>query len=113
MTTSVFDRINEIGVLKVLGCDPDELQILFLTEAGIIGAAGGVAGVLLSYGVKGIVDKIAVKMFDLAKGTQIAMIPWELAAGAVVGAILLAICAGYFPARFASKLQPLDAVRNR
>lgn len=113
MTTSVFDRINEIGVLKVLGCDPDELQILFLTEAGIIGAAGGVAGVLLSYGFKGIVDKIAVKMFDLAKRTQIAMIPWELAAGAVVGAILLAICAGYFPARFASKLQPLDAVRNR
>jgi len=52
-------------------------------------------------------------MFDLAKGTQIAIIPWELAAGAVVGAILLAICAGYFPARFASKLQPLDAVRNR
>ena len=42
MTTSVFDRINEIGVLKVLGCDPDELQLLFLTEAGIIGAAGGI-----------------------------------------------------------------------
>ena len=113
MTTSVFDRINEIGVLKVLGCDPDELQLLFLTEAGIIGAAGGIIGVLLSYGFKGIVDKIAIKMFDLAKGTQIAIIPWELAVGAVVGAILLAICAGYFPARFASKLQPLDAVRNR
>ena len=113
MTTSVFDRINEIGILKVLGCDPDELQILFLTEAGIIGAAGGVAGVLLSYGFKGIVDKIAVKMFDLAKETQIAVIPWKLAVGAVIGAILLAICAGYFPARFASKLQPLDAVRNR
>lgn len=113
MTTSVFDRINEIGVLKVLGCDPDELQLLFLTEAGIIGAAGGIIGVLLSYVFKGIVDKIAIKMFDLAKGTQIAIIPWELAVGAVVGAILLAICAGYFPARFASKLQPLDAVRNR
>ena len=67
MTTSVFDRINEIGVLKVLGCDPDELQILFLTEAGIIGAAGGIIGVLLSYGFKGIVDKIAIKMFDLAR----------------------------------------------
>ena len=113
MTTSVFDRINEFGVLKGRGCDPDELELLFLTEAGIIGAAGGIIGVLLSYGFKGIVDKIAIKMFDLAKGTQIAIIPWELAAGAVAGAILLAICAGYFPARFASKLQPLDAVRNR
>ena len=41
------------------------------------------------------------------------MIPGALALGAVVGAILRAICAGYFPARFASKLQPLDAVRNR
>jgi len=41
MTTSVFDRVNEIGILKVLGCDIDELRLLFLAEAAIIGAAGG------------------------------------------------------------------------
>ena len=42
MTTSVFDRVNEIGILKVLGCDPDELRQVFLFEAGLLGLLGGV-----------------------------------------------------------------------
>lgn len=46
MTTSVFDRVNEIGILKVLGCDIDELRLLFLMEAAVIGLVGGVLGVL-------------------------------------------------------------------
>lgn len=113
MTTSVFDRIHEIGILKVLGCDPDELRTLFLMEAGIIGAIGGALGVAASYGMKVIVDKAAVKLFDLTKGTHIVVIPGWLSIGAIVGAIVLAICAGYFPARYAAKLQPIDAVRDR
>ena len=78
MTTSVFDRVNEIGILKVLGCDIDELRLLFLAEAAIIGAAGGVLGVGCSYGVKVIIDKCAVSMFHLAKGTNISYIPLSL-----------------------------------
>lgn len=46
MTTSVFDRVNEIGILKVLGCDIGELRLLFLMEAAVIGLVGGVLGVL-------------------------------------------------------------------
>lgn len=42
MTTSVFDRVNEIGILKVLGRDIDELRLLFLMEAAVIGLVGGV-----------------------------------------------------------------------
>ncbi len=75
MTTSVFDRVNEIGILKVLGCDIDELRLLFLAEAAVIGAAGGVLGVGCSYGVKVIIDKCAVSMFHLTKGTNISYIP--------------------------------------
>ena len=113
MTTSVFDRINEIGILKVLGCDIDELRLLFLTEAAIIGAMGGAAGVALSYLVKLGIDKVAVSFFHLAKGTQISYIPWWLAVGGIVGSIILGILAGYFPARWASKLRPIDAVTKR
>lgn len=110
MTTSVFDRINEIGILKVLGCDIDELRLLFLMEAAVIGLAGGILGVLSSYGVRLVVNKAAVSLFHLAKGTQVALIPWWLALAGVIGSVFLGVAAGYFPARWASKLRPIDAV---
>lgn len=113
MTTSVFDRVNEIGILKVLGCDIDELRLLFLAEAAIIGAAGGVLGVGCSYGVKVIIDKCAVSMFHLAKGTNISYIPWWLALAGMMGSVVLGVAAGYFPARWATKLRPIDAVTRR
>lgn len=113
MTTSVFDRVNEIGILKVLGCDIDELRLLFLAEAAIIGAAGGVLGVGCSYGVKVIIDKCAVSMFHLAKGTNISYIPWWLALAGMMGSVVLGVAAGYFPARWAMKLRPIDAVTRR
>lgn len=113
MTTSVFDRVNEIGILKVLGCDIDELRLLFLAEAAIIGAAGGVLGVGCSYGVKVIIGKCAVSMFHLAKGTNISYIPWWLALAGMMGSVVLGVAAGYFPARWATKLRPIDAVTRR
>lgn len=113
MTTSVFDRINEIGILKVLGCDIDELRLLFLMEAAVIGVAGGILGVLSSYGVRLLVNKAAVSLFHLAKGTQVALIPWWLALAGVIGSVFLGVAAGYFPARWASKLRPIDAVTRR
>ena len=113
MTTSVFDRVNEIGILKVLGCDINELRLLFLAEAAIIGAAGGVLGVGCSYGVKVIIDKCAVSMFHLAKGTNISYIPWWLALAGMMGSVVLGVAAGYFPARWATKLRPIDAVTRR
>ena len=113
MTTSVFDRVNEIGILKVLGCDIDELRLLFLAEAAIIGAAGGVLGVGCSYGVKVIIDKCAVSMFHLVKGTNISYIPWWLALAGMMGSVVLGVAAGYFPARWATKLRPIDAVTRR
>lgn len=114
MMTAVYDRIREIGILKVLGCDPDELLYLFLLESGILGAIGGIVGVLISYLITGFgVNKIAVKVMKLEAGDQLAVIPWWLALAAIVFAICLGVIAGYFPARWASKLRPIQAVNKQ
>lgn len=113
MTTSVYDRINEIGILKVLGCDPDELLYLFLLESGILGGLGGLIGILLSYGITEIgVNKIAIKLLNMPKGTELAVIPLWLAIGAFFFAVLLGVFAGFFPAKWAANLKPIDAVRK-
>lgn len=110
MTTAVYDRINEIGILKVLGCDVDELLFLFLLESGILGVAGGIAGIVIAYGIQGVINKIGVSLLAFEKGTQLAVIPWWLVLAAVAFSTLLGIIAGYFPARWAATLKPIDAV---
>lgn len=113
MTTSVYDRINEIGVLKVLGCDPDELMGLFLLESGILGGIGGVIGLICSYGISRLgINKLGVKLLEMPKNTQLAVIPPWLAVSSVVLAILLGIFAGYLPAKWASKMRPIEAVKR-
>lgn len=113
MTTAVYDRINEIGVLKVLGSDPDELLYLFLLESGILGGLGGLIGILISYGITELlVNQLVVKLMKMPKGTELAVIPAWLAVLAFFLAIILGVLAGFFPARWASRLKPIDAVRN-
>src|SRR5205814_7684486 len=48
MYTAVLERTREIGVLKALGARGRDVRLLFLSEAAVIGAAGGLAGVLLA-----------------------------------------------------------------
>ena len=114
MMTAVYDRIHEIGILKVLGCDPDELLYLFLLESGILGAIGGLLGVACSYLITNVcINKWAVKLMKMDAGTVLAVIPWWLAVAAVLFAIVLGVVAGYFPARWAAKLRPIEAVNKQ
>ena len=111
MMTAVYDRIHEIGILKVLGCDMDELLLLFLLEAGIIGGIGGILGIVASYGITELlINRLAVSLIGLQKGTQLAVIPLWLSAVALLFSIILGVLAGFFPAKWAAKLKPIDAV---
>lgn len=113
MTTAVYDRINEIGILKVLGCDLDELMILFLLESGILGGLGGLIGIGCSFLlIRFVLNPVAVKMLSLEAGTTLAVLPFWLVLAAFAFSVLLGLLAGFFPAKWAAKLKPIDAVRK-
>lgn len=112
MTTAVYDRVAEIGTLKVLGCEKRELMAMILLEAGIYGLVGGACGVVLSLLFGKIINRIAVSALLLDAGTKIAVITPKLALSAVGLAMLLGTIAGYFPSRWAAKLSPLTAMRR-
>ena len=57
MMMSIYERTKEIGVMKVLGCDMGNIRNMFLIESGFIGFMGGVIGIVLSYGISGIINK--------------------------------------------------------
>src|SRR5204863_1563616 len=64
MVMSVLERTREIGLLKALGATDGDVTSLFLAEAGILGLAGGVLGVVLSLGLGALGNYFGRRMIE-------------------------------------------------
>lgn len=111
MIMSIYERTREIGVIKVLGADIADIKKLFLLEAGMIGFMGGIIGLILSYIVSFILNKIGAGFIG-GPGSYLSVIPITLAFSAVGFATLVGLVSGYSPARRAMNLSALEAIRN-
>jgi ABC-type lipoprotein release transport system permease subunit len=118
---SVFERIREMGILSALGMKGREIMLMFVVEAGILGAVGVVLGVVLgSLGVF-YLSRVGLHIGDMATMTTVSaaysdtmyarFAPAEtIAVG--IAAMVIILLASLYPARFAARLQPVDALRN-
>jgi putative ABC transport system permease protein len=102
MLVSVTERTREIGLRRAVGARRRDVLTQFLVEATVLGLLGGILGMLL--GVGG--TYLAAHLGDF----PILISPITLA-GAVAIAIFIAVFFGYYPARRASKLDPIEALR--
>lgn len=104
MYTSVRERTKEIGILKAVGAKNQTIVMIFLIEAGIIGLIGGIGGMILGLGL--------AKTAELVAGTYIYA---TISPGIIIFGLLFSIgvgcLSGFFPARSAAKLKPVDALR--
>lgn len=114
MTMSTYERTKEIGVMKVLGCRLGNIRAMFLSEAAFIGFFGGIIGILLSFLLSKIVNSLApvVMALDLPADAKISVIPFWLIVLAIAFSTVIGMLAGFFPAQRATKLSPLNAIRN-
>ncbi|MEJ2010246.1 MAG: ABC transporter permease [Acidobacteriota bacterium] len=102
MLVSVTERTREIGVRMAVGATEGDVQNQFLAEAMVLSSIGGAVGV-----VAGIVGSRAVSNM-LQWPTQI---PLESVLIAVVFSVSVGIFFGYYPARKAARLDPIEALR--
>ncbi|MEN2984696.1 MAG: ABC transporter permease [Dictyoglomaceae bacterium] len=102
MLVNVTERIREIGIRKAVGAKSRDILLQFLMEAVIVSMAGGIFGIML-----GMVLSEIIKYFS-GLYTLITIYPMILAffVSAMVGVFF-----GYYPARRASKLNPIEALR--
>ena len=103
MLVSVTERIREIGLRKALGATPRAVRRQFLTEASVLGLAGGVLGLALGYAGA----RVLPSLID-----QPVSIEPYVAAGALLISLAIGIGAGVYPATRAARLAPIDALRS-
>lgn len=113
MLISVLERTREIGIMKSVGARRRDILDLFVSEAALIGLAGGVLGVLLGWVVAEITNHamFALIIKNEASFRRLYEIPFWLSAGAVGLAIAVSVLAGLYPARRAASLEPTAALR--
>jgi putative ABC transport system permease protein len=101
---AVTERTAEIGLLRALGARERQVLMLFLGEAILLSALGGLAGLALGVG-------IAQGAHLLFPGLPVHT-PWLFAALAELSAITIGLVAGVMPARRAARLDPVEALRT-
>jgi putative ABC transport system permease protein len=109
---SVLERTQQIGLMKALGMRSRDVAALFRYEAAWIGFLGGAIGVSLAFIAGTVFNPIIQKALELGEGTDLLIFQPLVVLGLMTALILIAITAGYFPARKAAKLDPIEALRT-
>ena len=103
MLTSVTERTTEIGLKKALGAMPWQIQLQFLIESFMLSMIGGLIGVAVGIGLSMILCNVLGAEFTLSGGAVALGVGFSAAVGIIFG---------FAPARKASGLNPIDALRS-
>jgi putative ABC transport system permease protein len=103
MLVAVAERTREIGIRKALGARRKDILRQFLVEAATLSTLGAILGILLGIG--------GAKLIEANTPLPAAVAPWSLIAATLLGTIV-GVASGVLPARKASRLDPIEALRQ-
>jgi len=115
MTIALLERTHEIGIMKSLGASNKDVWKMFLFEAAIIGFLGGVSGIFIGV-MAGKLSNLGInKLASSLGGMEVNLFytPNEFIVIILAFSLIVGFLTGLYPARRASRLNPLDALRYK
>ncbi len=106
LTFSVIERTREIGIKKAVGARSSRILKEFMLEAAAIGFIGGIVGIGLGW-----IMALLINEYSRDSGILLFLVTPRLIIYIFLFSIVISVAAGFFPARRASKLNPVEALR--
>ena len=103
MLVSVTERTREIGIRKAIGARRSDILGQFLTEAALLGLAGGIVGVVVATVAAAVIPHVSTTRVDLSLGIAVVAVALSIGIGMLFGV---------YPASRAARLTPIDALRS-
>ena len=109
----IYEKMNDIAILKAIGFSGKDVQLIFMSQAMIIGIVGGVLGLLIGFGLSNFIDTIP---FETEALPTITTFPVNYQVHYyVIGisfALLSTFIAGYLPSNKAKRIDPVNIIRG-
>ena len=111
MIMAVLERTREIGIMKAVGARPNDIRMLFLAEAGLVGIIGGALGLALGLGGGKLIEEVIGRLNPQTSASGIFVVDLPLALMALGLALGMSLVAGFLPSRRAMRMSALSALR--
>ena len=113
MLMEILERTREIGILKAIGAKRSDVRNLFVFETIVIGAIGGVFGLVIGIIVISILNYVVDIFIKSSGGSSITLFssPLYFYFAVFLFGIVISVLAGLYPSSKASKMNPIDALR--
>jgi len=113
MTVTLLERTKEIGIMRTIGASPNDVKHLFVSESIVVGFLGGLSGIVMGVGLGFTVNVFLNLVAGQFGGQAVQLFAFPLTFLLFIALFSAAVgyLTGIFPARRASTLNPLDAIR--
>jgi lipoprotein-releasing system permease protein len=109
----IYEKMNDIAILKATGFSGRDVQLIFMSQAMIIGLVGGILGLIIGYGLSVFIDQLP---FDTEALPTIETFPVNFKVHfyviGIVFALISTFIAGYLPSNKAKRIDPVRIIRG-